>query len=84
MEYFAQEQKIILLNKAHVRQSGDTFSSDKINYDIAKDIVTAGDGSPSDRVHITIQPKAKVAPKTDAAEAAPATPAPATKAEDAP
>lgn len=84
MEYFAQEQKIILLDKAHVRQAGDTFSSDKIHYDIAKDIVNAGDGAPGDRVHITIQPKAKAKPNAGAAKAVPATPAPETKAEDAP
>lgn len=57
MEYFATEQKIILIDKAEVRQGGDTFRSDRINYDIAKDVVNAGAGSPGDRVRITIQPK---------------------------
>jgi len=42
MEYYATEQKIILLDKAEVRQAGDTFRSDKIHYDIAKDVVNAG------------------------------------------
>ena len=70
MEYFAAEQKITLLNKAEVRQAGDTFRSDKIHYDIAKDVVNAGgSGSPGERVRITIQPKTKLAPK----DAAPAT-----------
>lgn len=61
MEYFAAEEKIILIDKAEVRQGGDTFRSDKINYDIAKDVVNAGAtaGSPGDRVRITIQPKPK-------------------------
>lgn len=65
MEYFATEQKIVLLDKAEVRQAGDTFRSDKINYDIAKDVVNAGAsaGTPGDRVRITIQPKAKPATK---------------------
>lgn len=86
MEYFAQEQKIILLDKAHVRQAGDTFSSDKIHYDIAQDIVNAGDGAPGDRVHITIQPKTKVGAKTGTAKTAPdaPTPAPETKAKEIP
>lgn len=57
MEYFATEEKIILIDKAEVRQAGDTFRSDRINYDIAKDVVNAGAGSPGDRVRITIQPK---------------------------
>ncbi|MBI5462654.1 MAG: lipopolysaccharide transport periplasmic protein LptA, partial [Gammaproteobacteria bacterium] len=54
MEYYATEQKIILLDKAEVRQAGDTFRSDKIHYDIAKDVVNAGGGgTPGDRVRIT-------------------------------
>lgn len=57
MEYYADEQKIILLQKAVVRQAGDTFRSERIHYDIATDKVNAGAGSPSDRVRITIQPK---------------------------
>lgn len=61
MEYFGVEQKIILIDKAEVRQGGDTFRSDRIHYDIAKDTVNAGasTGSPGDRVRITIQPKQK-------------------------
>ena len=57
MEYYAGEEKIILLQKAEVKQAGDTFRSDKIIYDIARDHVNAGTGAPGDRVRITIQPK---------------------------
>lgn len=57
IEYFADQQKVILLQKAKVKQDGDTFRSDRIHYDIAQDKVNAGDGSPGDRVRITIQPK---------------------------
>ncbi|MDV3237735.1 MAG: lipopolysaccharide transport periplasmic protein LptA [Gammaproteobacteria bacterium] len=57
MEYYAGEEKIILLQKAEVKQAGDTFRSDKIIYDIARDHVNAGTGTPGDRVRITIQPK---------------------------
>ena len=57
MEYYAGEQKIILLQQAEVRQDGDTFRSERIHYDIARDKVNAGAGTPGDRVRITIQPK---------------------------
>jgi lipopolysaccharide export system protein LptA len=57
MEYQAAEQKLILTNQAHVQQAGDSFRSDRIDYDIAADVVKAGAGSPGDRVRITIQPK---------------------------
>lgn len=72
MEYFAVDQKIILIDKAEVRQGGDTFRSNRINYDIAKDVVNAGAtaSSPGDRVRITIQPKSK------SGAAQPATPSP--------
>ncbi len=80
MEYFAAEQKIILLEKARVTQGGDSFSSEKIHYDIGKDVVKAGDGTPGDRVRITIQPKPRSTAPADPAPAAeqPAEPAPAT------
>lgn len=87
MEYFAQEQTLILLDKAQVRQAGDTFSSDKIDYDIGKDTVKAGAGSPSDRVRITIQPKTKAAPPAPTTESAPApdtAPVPELNADPAP
>jgi len=57
IEYLADQQKVILLQKAKVQQGGDTFLSDRIHYDIAQDKVNAGDGSSGDRVRITIQPK---------------------------
>lgn len=57
MEYYAGEDRIILLQKAEVRQAGDTFRSEKIIYDIARDHVNAGTGAPGERVRITIQPK---------------------------
>ena len=61
MEYYGSDQKIILIDQAEVRQGGDTFRSQRIHYDIAKDVVNAGatTGSPGDRVRITIQPKPK-------------------------
>jgi lipopolysaccharide export system protein LptA len=57
MEYFADRQKLILTDKASVRQAGDSFRSERIDYDIAADVVKGGTGSPGDRVRITIQPK---------------------------
>lgn len=57
MEYFADRQQLILIDKALVQQAGDTFRSERIDYDIAADVVKAGAGTPGDRVRITIQPK---------------------------
>ena len=57
MEYLAGQNKLILIDKAQVKQNGDTFRSGKIVYDIARDKVDAGTGTPGDRVRITIQPK---------------------------
>lgn len=57
MEYFADRQQLILTDTARVQQAGDTFRSERIDYDIAADVVKAGAGAPGDRVRITIQPK---------------------------
>lgn len=57
MEYLADRQQLILTEKALVQQAGDTFRSERIDYDIAADVVKAGAGAPGDRVRITIQPK---------------------------
>ena len=64
MEYHAKDQKIYLIGKGHVWQAGDEFSGNRIEYDIAKNIVNANsapikvDGKTlkSERVHIIIQP----------------------------
>ncbi len=57
MEYYATDGKLILIDSAKVWQGQDTFTSERINYDIDRDIVNAGTGQ--DRVRITLQPKKK-------------------------
>lgn len=57
MEYYADDGRIVLINAARVTQAGDVFSSEKIVYDINRDVVNAGSGGDKDRVRITIQPK---------------------------
>lgn len=64
MEYHAKAQKIYLLGQGHVWQAGDEFSGNKIEYDIAKNVVNAnsapveiaGEKQQSGRVHVIIQP----------------------------
>ena len=58
MEYYAEQDRIILLDKARVWQGEiNTFSSDRIEYDMKNNIVNAGESGGSQRVHITLQPK---------------------------
>ncbi|MFN2308500.1 MAG: lipopolysaccharide transport periplasmic protein LptA [Gammaproteobacteria bacterium] len=57
LEYFADQQRLILTDQASIRQAGDSFRSQRIDYDIGADVVKAGASSPKDRVRITIQPK---------------------------
>ena len=59
MEYYASPERIILLERAQASQAGDVFRSEKIVYDIEKNVVNAGTGSGNDRVRITLQPRKK-------------------------
>ncbi len=64
MEYHAKAQKIYLIGKSQVWKDGDEFSGNRIEYDIAKDVVNmnsapvtvGGETQKSGRVHIIIQP----------------------------
>ena len=56
MEYYAGNERIILIDQAEVTQAGDVFRSQRIVYDVAGDVVNAGDGD-GDRVRITLQPR---------------------------
>ena len=62
MEYYTNPEHIILLKQAEVEQQGDVLRSERIEYDVAKDQVSAGTDQPDERVHITIQPKTKKEP----------------------
>lgn len=65
IQYFADSEKIIIIDQAKVIQQGNTFRGEKIIYDTQKEIVTAGRGKqgtitqPSPRVNMVIQPKDK-------------------------
>ncbi|HAB92263.1 MAG TPA: lipopolysaccharide transport periplasmic protein LptA [Pseudomonas sp.] len=68
IQYFANNEKIIIIDQAKVIQQGNTFRGEKIIYDTQKQIVTAGRGkqgtisTPSPRINMVIQPKNKTEP----------------------
>jgi len=57
MEYHLQKDMIHLYDNAQVHQGKDTFTGDKIRWDIQKELITA-DG----KVSVTIQPKGAATP----------------------
>jgi lipopolysaccharide export system protein LptA len=67
IQYFAQNERIILIDQAKVIQEGNTFEGEKIVYDTARQIVNAGRAhgsnvtTPRPRIDMVIQPKSKSA-----------------------
>jgi lipopolysaccharide transport protein LptA len=60
IEYYALDERVILLDKARIWETGDEeFRSDRIVINLKTDTVDAGGGGESGRVHITLQPKDK-------------------------
>ena len=60
IEYYAKEDRIILLENARVWQSGDEeLRSERIVFDLKSNTVNAGSNKPGDRVRITLQPGSK-------------------------
>lgn len=58
MEYYAADERIILLDAARVWQDdGREFRSERIVYDINSNRINAGGSDTGDRVHIILQPK---------------------------
>lgn len=57
IEYFAGQDRVILLDQAKVWQGGNVFQSNRIVYHISADVVNAGAANGKDRVHITIPPQ---------------------------
>ncbi|SDT92285.1 lipopolysaccharide transport periplasmic protein LptA [Halopseudomonas salegens] len=61
IEYHADAQRVVLIERSHLDQAGDTFSGDLITYDINRRVVDAGqrDGAngSDQRIEITIQPR---------------------------
>ena len=81
IEYDASNERMILLDNAHIWQSEDEeFSSDRIVFNLADNTVSAGGGSDGDRVRITLQPRksgdAETTPEPDAAPEPAAAPEP--------
>jgi len=63
MEYFKNEDRMILLENARVwQEDGNEFRSERIVYDIKNNVVKAGGKGKETRVHITLQPKARQEP----------------------
>ena len=60
MEYNIDTGQLLLLKQAELHQDSNVFASERIVYDSVNDRVNAGANaaSPTDRVHITIQPGA--------------------------
>jgi lipopolysaccharide export system protein LptA len=57
IEYYANEDRIILLENARVWQPGDKeLRSDRIVFDLKSDTVNAGSNKAGDRVRITLPP----------------------------
>ena len=70
IQYFAEDQKIVILKNARLEQEDNTFIGDRINYDIQKQQVKAhSDGkttsgsTSTQRVEIVIQPTKKKEPQ---------------------
>ncbi|NLD00213.1 MAG: lipopolysaccharide transport periplasmic protein LptA [Gammaproteobacteria bacterium] len=65
IQYFAANEKIVIVDQAKVIQQGSTFRGEKIIYDTKKQIVTAGRAkqgtvsTPAPRINMVIQPKNK-------------------------
>lgn len=61
LDYQITNQTVTITGKARVEQEGDTFSGERIVYQMNKAIVNAysGEGSSGQRVQMVIQPKAK-------------------------
>lgn len=60
MEYSTETEKLLLLDGAHLWQSKNEFSGNRIEYDTVNDTVTASKApSGKERVQVIIQPKAK-------------------------
>lgn len=60
VEYYLEDEHVILLGDAHLVQDRDTFSGQHIIYYLSRDMVSADTaGHSSGRVRITIHPKAE-------------------------
>src|SRR5690554_4818076 len=59
IEYFAAEQRAVLIGNAKLRQANNQLTGERVVYDMTTEVVTAGsseDGKPS-RIKVVIQPQ---------------------------
>lgn len=76
IEYFAQEDKIVITDQAKVVQTNNTFRGEKITYDTIAETVVAGRApagtvsKEEPRVNMVIQPKKKASEPDNKAESA--------------
>ena len=57
MEYQAEDNRLILSDKARLEQAGSVMESEQIIYDTIREVVIAGDDKANKRVNITITPE---------------------------
>ena len=67
LEYRTDQDRLLLNGAAEVRQGGDRFSGERIEYDTVRALVNAsGTGTGNGRVHAVIQPKGSTPPQPPA------------------
>jgi lipopolysaccharide export system protein LptA len=72
IQYFATNERIVLIDQAKVVQEGNTFEGEKIVYDTQRQIVNAGRATgsnvttPRPRIDMVIQPRKKTEPEQSA------------------
>lgn len=57
VEYFAEIDEAIFIDKAKLIQDGDTFTGDRIRFEIEKDIVTATSHNKGSQVEMILPPR---------------------------
>jgi lipopolysaccharide export system protein LptA len=74
IQYFASNERIVLIDQAKVVQEGNTFEGEKIVYDTQRQIVNAGRATdtnvttPRPRVDMVIQPRNRDTPAAEQSE----------------
>ena len=67
IEYHAADERVVMIDKAHLDQDGNTFQGDYVAYDIARQVVDAGrtgaaQGGSKQRIEMVIQPRRRSEP----------------------
>lgn len=57
IEYSARGQTVLLLEQARLWQSGNVFTSERIEYDLVRELVNAGAPDQGERVEVIILPE---------------------------